>query len=87
MCIRDRAFPFGTYLPGLGQDFFPTVDSGQIKLHLRARTGLRIEETAALCDQVEALIRRTIPAGELSSIVDNIGLPYSGCLLYTSRCV
>ena len=72
------AFPFGTYLPGLGQDFFPTVDSGQIKLHLRARTGLRIEETAALCDQVEALIRQTIPAAELSSIVDNIGLPYSG---------
>jgi multidrug efflux pump subunit AcrB len=72
------AFPFGTYLPGLGQDFFPTVDSGQIKLHLRARTGLRIEETAALCDQVEALIRQTIPASELSSIVDNIGLPYSG---------
>jgi multidrug efflux pump subunit AcrB len=72
------AFPLGTYLPGLGQDFFPTVDSGQIKLHLRARTGLRIEETAALCDQVEALIRQTIPAAELSSIVDNIGLPYSG---------
>ena len=56
------AFPFGTYLPGLGQDFFPTVDSGQIKLHLRARTGLRIEETAALCDAVEAHIRQTIPA-------------------------
>jgi multidrug efflux pump subunit AcrB len=72
------AFPFGTYLPGLGQDFFPTVDSGQIKLHLRARTGLRIEETAALCDAVEAHIRQTIPASELSSIVDNIGLPYSG---------
>jgi multidrug efflux pump subunit AcrB len=72
------AFPFGTYLPGLGQDFFPTVDSGQIKLHLRARTGLRIEETAALCDAVEAQIRQTIPAAELSSIVDNIGLPYSG---------
>jgi multidrug efflux pump subunit AcrB len=72
------AFPFGTYLPGLGQDFFPTVDSGQIKLHLRARTGLRIEETAALCDAVEAQIRQTIPASELSSIVDNIGLPYSG---------
>jgi len=72
------AFPFGTYLPGLGQDFFPTVDSGQIKLHLRARTGLRIEETAALCDAVEALIRQIIPAAELSSIVDNIGLPYSG---------
>jgi CzcA family heavy metal efflux pump len=72
------AFPFGRYLPGLGQDFFPVVDSGQIKLHFRARTGLRIEETAALCDQVEALIRRTIPPDELQSIVDNIGLPYSG---------
>jgi multidrug efflux pump subunit AcrB len=72
------AFPFGRYLPGLGQDFFPTVDSGQIKLHLRARTGLRIEETAALCDAVEAVIRQAIPAKELSSIVDNIGLPYSG---------
>ncbi|HEY3786059.1 MAG TPA: efflux RND transporter permease subunit [Steroidobacteraceae bacterium] len=72
------AFPFGRYLPGLGQDFFPSVDSGQIKLHFRARTGLRIEETAALCDRVEAFIRRIIPASELESIVDNIGLPYSG---------
>jgi multidrug efflux pump subunit AcrB len=72
------AFPISTYLPGLGQDFFPVVDAGQIKLHLRARTGLRIEETAALCDHVEALIREVIPADELQSIVDNIGLPYSG---------
>jgi CzcA family heavy metal efflux pump len=72
------AFPFSTYLPGLGQDFFPIVDAGQIKLHLRARTGLRIEETAAVCDHVEALIREVIPASELQSIVDNIGLPYSG---------
>jgi len=72
------AFPFSKYLPGLGQDFFPVVDAGQIKLHLRARTGLRIEETAALCDHVEALIRETIPAEEVQSIVDNIGLPYSG---------
>ncbi|MBV8740972.1 MAG: efflux RND transporter permease subunit, partial [Sinobacteraceae bacterium] len=72
------AFPLGRYLPGLGQDFFPVVDSWQIKLHFRARTGLRIEETAALCDRVEALIRRIIPADELQSIVDNIGLPYSG---------
>jgi multidrug efflux pump subunit AcrB len=72
------AFPVGHYLPGLGQDFFPSVDSGQIKLHLRARTGLRIEETAALCDAVEATIRRVIPAQELDSVVDNIGLPYSG---------
>ncbi|HET9389948.1 MAG TPA: efflux RND transporter permease subunit, partial [Steroidobacteraceae bacterium] len=72
------AFPFGPWLPGLGQDFFPAVDSGQIKLHFRARTGLRIEETAALCDRVESFIRRTIPPAELASIVDNIGLPYSG---------
>jgi multidrug efflux pump subunit AcrB len=72
------AFPFGRFLPGLGQDFFPTVDSGQIKLHLRARTGLRIEETAALCDAVEAAVRRVIPPSEIASVVDNIGLPYSG---------
>ena len=71
------AFPLGP-LPGLGQDFFPSVDGGQIKLHVRARTGTRIEETAALCDQVEAAIRSTIPAAQISSIVDNIGLPYSG---------
>jgi CzcA family heavy metal efflux pump len=72
------AFPISTYLPGLGQDFFPAVDAGQIKLHMRARTGLRIEETAALCDHVEALIREVIPPDEIQSIVDNIGLPYSG---------
>ena len=72
------AFPFGKYLPGLGQDFFPAVDSGQILLHVRARTGLRIEETAALCDAIETTIRRSIPASELTNVVDNIGLPYSG---------
>jgi multidrug efflux pump subunit AcrB len=72
------AFPLGTYLPGLGQDFFPSVDSGQILLHLRARTGLRIEETAALCDAVEATIRQSIPSSELTNVVDNIGVPYSG---------
>jgi multidrug efflux pump subunit AcrB len=71
------AFPIGP-LPGLGQDFFPSVDGGQIKLHVRARTGTRIEETAALCDQIERVIRQLIPANELTSIVDNIGLPYSG---------
>jgi multidrug efflux pump subunit AcrB len=70
-------FPLGP-LPGLGQDFFPSVDGGQIKLHMRARTGTRIEETAALCDAVEATIRETIPASEIVNIVDNIGLPYSG---------
>jgi multidrug efflux pump subunit AcrB len=71
------AFPIGP-LPGLGQDFFPSVDGGQIKLHVRARTGTRIEETAALCDAIEATIREVIPAQQLSSVVDNIGLPYSG---------
>jgi multidrug efflux pump subunit AcrB len=72
------AFPFGHYLPGLGQDFFPSVDAGQIKLHLRTPTGLRIDETASLCDRVEATIRETVPAHEITTIVDNIGVPYSG---------
>jgi multidrug efflux pump subunit AcrB len=72
------ALPMGHYLPGLGQDFFPSVDGGQIRLHLRARTGLRIDETAALCDAVEDTIRDAIPARELVTIVDNIGIPYSG---------
>ncbi len=71
------AFPLGP-LPGLGQDFFPSVDGGQIKLHMRARTGTRIEETAALCDAVEATIREVIPAAQLVNVIDNIGLPYSG---------
>src|ERR1700723_3633515 len=71
------AFPLGP-LPGLGQDFFPAVDGGQIKLHMRARTGTRIEETAALCDAVEGTIRSVIPPAEVVNIVDNIGLPYSG---------
>ena len=71
------AFPLGP-LPGLGQDFFPSVDGGQIKLHVRARTGTRIEETAALCDAIEATIREVIPKDQLGAIVDNLGLPYSG---------
>ncbi|MDR3741656.1 MAG: efflux RND transporter permease subunit [Terracidiphilus sp.] len=68
----------GLLVPWLGQDFFPSVDSGQFKIHVRARTGTRIEETAALCDHVDATIRRTIPANEIVTIMDNIGLPYSG---------
>jgi multidrug efflux pump subunit AcrB len=72
------AFPLGSWLPGLGRDFFPAVDAGQIKLHIRAPTGTRIEETAALCDHIEASIRQQIPAREIDTIVDNIGLPYSG---------
>ncbi len=65
-------------VPFLGQNFFPTVDGGQIKLHLRAQVGTRIEETAKLCDQVEQAIHQAIPPNELDTIVDNIGLPISG---------
>jgi multidrug efflux pump subunit AcrB len=67
----------GLLLPWLGQDFFPSVDAGQFKIHVRARTGTRIEEVAALCDHVDSTIREQIPANELVSIVDNIGLPNS----------
>jgi multidrug efflux pump subunit AcrB len=69
----------------VGEDFFPSVDSGQFKLHLRAPTGTRIEETAALCDRVQAIIREVIPSREIVSVIDNIGLPYSGInLSYTN---
>ena len=68
----------GLLTPPLGQDFFPSVDAGQFKIHVRARTGTRIEETALLCDHIDGTIRQHIPAGELVTIVDNIGLPYSG---------
>ncbi|MCU1385760.1 MAG: acriflavin resistance protein [Acidobacteria bacterium] len=64
-------------VPFVGQDFFPSTDSGQFILHVRAKTGTRIEETARLCDGVEALIRRAIPARETDHILDNIGLPGS----------
>jgi len=64
--------------PPLGQDFFPSVDAGQFKIHARARTGTRIEEMALLCDHIDGTIREQIPAKELVTIVDNIGLPYSG---------
>ena len=64
--------------PFLGQNFFPPVEGSQIKLHLRAPTGTRIEETARLCDRVERAIRATIPGDALGPIVDNIGLPLSG---------
>jgi multidrug efflux pump subunit AcrB len=64
-------------LPWLGQDFFPSSDNGQFILHVRAKSGTRIEETAKLCDLVEGSIRREIPQGELDNILDTIGLPYS----------
>jgi CzcA family heavy metal efflux pump len=64
-------------VPLVGQDFFPSVDSGEFKLHMRAATGTRIEQTADIADRVEQDIRRVIPASELGTIIDNIGLPYS----------
>jgi multidrug efflux pump subunit AcrB len=72
-------------VPWLGQDFFPSVDAGSFKLHLRAPTGMRIEDTAFLSDEVENSIRRQIPASEVASIIDNIGLPYSGINLSYSN--
>jgi multidrug efflux pump subunit AcrB len=64
--------------PYLGRDFFPSVDGGQIKLHVRAQTGTRIEETTKLADRVGEAIHKIIPADQLDSIVDNIGLSVSG---------
>ncbi|MFY9912318.1 MAG: efflux RND transporter permease subunit, partial [Candidatus Sulfotelmatobacter sp.] len=62
----------------LGEDFFPQVDAGLLRLHVRARPGLRVEETAKLCDQIENALRQEIPAGQLQTVLDNIGLPNSG---------
>ena len=65
-------------IPFIGTDFFPQVDAGQIRLHVRAPAGTRIEETEAYFRQVEDTIRQVIPPAELSDILDDIGLPYSG---------
>ncbi|NDU86025.1 MAG: efflux RND transporter permease subunit [Ferrovum sp.] len=84
---RPRRFALGFYVfialsfvlyPWLGENFFPEVDAGQIKLHVRAPSGTRIEDTTALCDNVESDIRRHLPAHELNNMVDVVGLPYSG---------
>lgn len=64
-------------VPLLGQDLFPAVDAGQIRLHLRAPSGTRLEEMPKLADRVEAVIRETIPADELGDILDIVGGPYS----------
>jgi len=69
----------------LGRDFFPKVDAGQLRLHFRARTGLRIEETARLADQIDGVIRETIPPKELQTVLDNLGVPYSGINLSYSN--
>jgi multidrug efflux pump subunit AcrB len=80
LCIGSLAL-----VPFTGRDFFPAVDTGEIRLHLRAPTGTRIEDTARLTDEVEARVRGVIPKQELAAMLDNIGLPVSGInLTYAS---
>jgi len=64
-------------IPFLGRNFFPSTDNGSFILHVRAKTGTRIEETANICDLVEQSIRSTVPPAQMDNILDNIGLPYS----------
>jgi multidrug efflux pump subunit AcrB len=71
--------------PFLGRDFFPSVDAGQIRMHFRAPTGTRIEETARIADDVEAAIRQLIPKEQLETILDNLGVPNSGINLSYSN--
>ena len=71
--------------PFLGRDFFPSVDAGQIRLHMRVPTGTRIEETARTADEVEQAIRQLVPATELETILDNLGIPNSGINLSYSN--
>jgi multidrug efflux pump subunit AcrB len=71
--------------PWLGQDFFPDTDSGQFSLHIRAKTGTRIEDSAQLADLVEASIRKEVPPDEIDNILDNIGLPFSSYNLMHSN--
>src|ERR1700730_10743232 len=95
LCLDHRAIFAGCFLvfclgslmlvSRLGQDFFPTVDAGQLRLHLRAKTGTRIEETAHVTGEAESVIRKLIPASELGGILDNIGLPTSGINLSYSN--
>jgi multidrug efflux pump subunit AcrB len=75
LCVALASLALAPYL---GEDFFPSVDGGAIRIHMRAPTGTRIEETTALVDQVEQKIRAIAPSNRLASIVDNIGLPASG---------
>src|SRR3984893_3019586 len=88
LCLRNRIKVIAGFLclsllsfdlaPYLGQDFFLNVDGGQIKLHIRAPTGTRIEETTSLADRIGTAIHGIVPANELGGIVSNIGLTVSG---------
>ncbi|RQR49417.1 AcrB/AcrD/AcrF family protein [Burkholderia sp. Bp9125] len=79
-CVLSTGLVFA-----LGRDFFPTADSGNIRMHMRAPTGYRIEETARLADQVERVVREVVPPDELGAIVDNLGQPISGINLSYSN--
>ncbi|MCC8394667.1 efflux RND transporter permease subunit [Paraburkholderia sp. MMS20-SJTR3] len=79
-CVLSMGLAFA-----LGEDFFPNVDAGDIRLHMRAPTGTRIEETARLADEVEQVIREVVPPKDLGTILDNLGLPYSGINLSYSN--
>ncbi|PAK10899.1 efflux RND transporter permease subunit [Burkholderia ubonensis] len=79
-CVLSTGLVFA-----LGRDFFPNADSGNIRLHMRAPTGYRIEETARLADQVERVVREVVPPDELGAIVDNLGQPISGINLSYSN--
>ena len=72
-------------LPLVGRDFFPTVDAGLIKLHVRGIPGTRIEETERKFVHIEDAIREVIPPGEIETLIDNIGIPYSGLNLSLSE--
>jgi multidrug efflux pump subunit AcrB len=78
VCFGLIVLACAALIPFIGTDFFPRVDAGQIRLHVRAPAGTRIEETEEYFKQVEQTIRQTVPPAELSDILDNIGLPYSG---------
>jgi CzcA family heavy metal efflux pump len=91
---RRRAFSLGflgfcalscLLYPFLGRDFFPSVDAGQVRLHFRAPTGTRVEETARIADNVEAAIRELVPSSELGTILDNLGVPNSSINLSYSN--
>ncbi|HKG98188.1 MAG TPA: efflux RND transporter permease subunit, partial [Pyrinomonadaceae bacterium] len=86
VCVLFVVFCAASFslFPFLGRDFFPSVDAGQFRLHVRAPAGMRIEETEQRFAQVEQVIRETVPADELDIILDNIGLPYSGLSLALS---
>jgi multidrug efflux pump subunit AcrB len=80
LCLASWAI-----VPFLGQDFFPEVDAGQIRLHMRARTGTRVEETAKIVQEIEDAIREEIPHNEIVGMLDNIGIPNSSIALSYSN--